>query len=298
MRCGDCSDQEMCHQGACCKPTSCAEQGKSCGTLNIGCGQSENCGKCDALNNQVCGHGGVANVCGTCTPTKTCQNPNPNQSGEPELSCGDLWDGCKTVRCGTCDPGSYCKSNQCLDCPTMAEVCTPGKCGTINTACGPIVCPGCPDGQGCGAAGVANVCGVCPSDLCLDKNCGTRKVTGCEDVTCGPPSCSSGQTCGGGGVANVCGACTPNPNACAGRICGTVWNGCANQDCGPGCYCGSALPGDGTVVQDAHHVRQPRGQVRLLDDGAGGQISCSCAADQVCIGRQLLPARHLSGSRR
>src|SRR5205823_8468457 len=52
-----------------CTPTTCAAQGKNCGTISNGCGGTLTCGSCTAP--QTCG-GGVANVCGGgCTPT-TC----------------------------------------------------------------------------------------------------------------------------------------------------------------------------------------------------------------------------------
>jgi len=45
-----------------CTPTTCAAQGKNCGTIADGCGGTLNCGSCTAP--QTCGGGGVANVCG------------------------------------------------------------------------------------------------------------------------------------------------------------------------------------------------------------------------------------------
>jgi hypothetical protein len=45
-----------------CTPTSCAAQGKNCGSISDGCGGMLPCGSCNAP--QTCGGGGVANVCG------------------------------------------------------------------------------------------------------------------------------------------------------------------------------------------------------------------------------------------
>src|SRR5207253_7991998 len=45
-----------------CSPTTCAAQGKNCGTIADGCGGTLSCGACTAP--QTCGGGGVANVCG------------------------------------------------------------------------------------------------------------------------------------------------------------------------------------------------------------------------------------------
>jgi len=45
-----------------CTPTTCAAQGKNCGSISNGCGGTLSCGSCTAP--QTCGGGGVANVCG------------------------------------------------------------------------------------------------------------------------------------------------------------------------------------------------------------------------------------------
>src|SRR5262249_42203613 len=51
-----------------CTPTTCAAQGKNCGSISDGCGGTLTCGTCTAP--QTCGGGGVSNVCGapSCTP--------------------------------------------------------------------------------------------------------------------------------------------------------------------------------------------------------------------------------------
>jgi len=48
--------------GGTCTPTTCAAQGKNCGTISNGCGAVLTCGTCSG--SQTCGGGGVANVCG------------------------------------------------------------------------------------------------------------------------------------------------------------------------------------------------------------------------------------------
>jgi hypothetical protein len=48
--------------GTSCTPTTCAAQGKNCGTISNGCGGTLTCGGCTSP--QTCGGGGVANVCG------------------------------------------------------------------------------------------------------------------------------------------------------------------------------------------------------------------------------------------
>ena len=66
-----CTSGDACAGGACvgtpipgctCTPTTCAAQGKNCGTILDGYGGTLTCGTCAAP--QICGGGGIANVCG------------------------------------------------------------------------------------------------------------------------------------------------------------------------------------------------------------------------------------------
>jgi hypothetical protein len=65
-----------------CTPTSCAAQGKNCGSIPNGCGGTLSCGACVAPNS--CGGGGAPNVCG-CTPTSCAAQG---------LKCGSIDKGC------------------------------------------------------------------------------------------------------------------------------------------------------------------------------------------------------------
>src|SRR5262249_17366319 len=56
---------------ATCTPTTCAAQGKNCGTIADGCGGALSCGTCTPP--QTCGGGGVAHACGGGTMTSTAQ---------------------------------------------------------------------------------------------------------------------------------------------------------------------------------------------------------------------------------
>src|SRR5262249_31185997 len=95
-------------------PTTCAAQGKNCGTISDGCGGTLTCGACTAP--QTCGGGGVANVCGGgCTPT-TCAAQGKN--------CGTISDGCGgTLTCGACTAPQTCGGGG-----------TPNVCGGGTTA--------------------------------------------------------------------------------------------------------------------------------------------------------------------
>jgi hypothetical protein len=99
-----------------CKPTTCAAQGKNCGSISDGCGGTLPCGSCTSP--QTCGGGGVANVCGggsSCTPT-TCAAQGKN--------CGSISDGCGgTLTCGSCTSPQTCGGG------SVANVCGSGTSG-------------------------------------------------------------------------------------------------------------------------------------------------------------------------
>src|SRR5262249_39722584 len=52
-----------------CTPTTCAAQGKNCGSISDGCGGNLSCGSCTSP--QTCGGGGTANVCGSAGSTSS-----------------------------------------------------------------------------------------------------------------------------------------------------------------------------------------------------------------------------------
>ncbi len=298
LHCGACPDADgVCYKGACCQPTTCEQQGKQCGTTTDGCGKTLDCGNCDPVNNSICGYETGPNQCGVCVPTKTCTG----------LECGTLHDGCKEVNCGSCDEqsGEYCGgkgtgvANICSECvPDPLKTCAGlsaangGKetCGVLRSPCGNEDCQGCPEGQKCGAGGVANVCDVCvptSDDVCAGKNCGTA-WNGCENVRCGPDACAEGETCGANGVANVCGVCSP-VTSCAeqGKVCGTVWNGCVNEVC-PGCEQGEKCINNGAACCKPRTCAEvPSSELKqcgTLSDGCGGNIQCDCPYEsQNCV---------------
>ncbi|MFH2009832.1 MAG: hypothetical protein ABI333_24775 [bacterium] len=97
--CGD-DDGGVQNDAATCDPTSCQSQGKNCGSIMDGCGQVLQCGACTAP--EVCGGGGVSNVCaeGTCQAT-TCV--------AEQAECGQISDGCSDVlECGSCTGEETC----------------------------------------------------------------------------------------------------------------------------------------------------------------------------------------------
>jgi hypothetical protein len=88
VECGGCSTNGAwsCVSNVCsCTPTTCAAQGKQCGSIPNGCGGTLDCGGC--TSGFTCGGSGVANNCGitttvqagrVCSPDKLCwENPLP-----------------------------------------------------------------------------------------------------------------------------------------------------------------------------------------------------------------------------
>lgn len=180
-----------------CTPVTCASEGRSCGSLDDGCGATLSCGSCAAPAS--CNAG----VCG-CTPT-TCAAEGKN--------CGTMPDGCSGVlECGTCGGSETCGGGD----PGVANVCGDGACtalttceaegkdcGTISDGCGSVLeCGTCTAPDVCGGNGVANECACQPTTCGAEgKNCGSIS-DGCGGtLDCGV--CSGGQACGFNNVCEV-----------------------------------------------------------------------------------------------
>ncbi len=182
-----------------------------------------------------------------------------------------------------CPPAMFCQGGLCyrdVDAgPCTAQTCESlrANCGAIDDGCGgELECGECPDGEACGAGGIANICDCVPrgcDDACgaVQDGCGrTLDCGGCpggrpcvegtcvctpttcdaEGAVCGQiadgcggtlecGSCPAELTCGALGMPNRCGmgACTPRTCGGPGLECGAVSDGCdGTLDCGP---CGS-----------------------------------------------------------
>ncbi len=106
-----------------CTPTTCAAQGKNCGTIADGCGGTLSCGTC--ADGQTCSD----NVCttSTCTPT-TCAAQGKD--------CGTIADGCGgTLSCGTCTAPETCGGGGVANvCGGAGEACwTPFASGNCSS---------------------------------------------------------------------------------------------------------------------------------------------------------------------
>ena len=280
--------------GAGCQPMTCAERGLDCGVTIDGCGGVLRCGSCGP--GEVCGGGGVPNVCGErpCTPA-TCESL--------ASTCGSVPDGCGgSLACGTCQAPETCGGG---GVPHVCgrTACTPttceamGKnCGTLPDGCGGMLeCGGCAGGETCGGGGAPNLCGhaACRAGSCagMGKDCGTLS-DGCGGtLECG--ACPGNAVCGGGGVPNVCGsvACVPATCSGLGKDCGLIPDGCGGTlECGTcteGDQCGGGgapdVCGPATCLP-ATCVAQGK-NCGAISNGCGGLLDCGvCFGSETCGG--------------
>jgi hypothetical protein len=219
LDCGDCTkDGETCGgggiPGVCGKPippscmaSTCAAPGGTyqyCDAIGDGCGHVLSCGDCPA--GEVCGGGGIPNVCakGASCTAATCEAANGTRY------CGDIGDGCgRKLSCpATCPAGQVCGA-------VTPHVCGPDPTTcTVNTSCTVV------NGQYCGDVG-----------------------DGCGHLLHCPATCSSGQTCNDKGLC-VPTSCTPI--TCGGKYCGDIGDGCGNTlHCGDVCPAGTTCGGGG-----------------------------------------------------
>jgi hypothetical protein len=290
-----------------CTPKTCADfPSTTCGQQGDGCGGlTGDCHPCPA--GQICGGGGVQNVCGapdsgTCTP-KTCSD----YAG----LCGQQSDGCGSVTATcTCPSGQTCGGGGTAGVCGAPPACTkltcaayPSTCGVQSDGCGGLTpdCNPCPAGQTCGGCGVPGQCCTPPSGRCTPQACPSGvecgpASDGCGGVIASCGTCTPPQTCGGGGVPGKCGGmngCVPLTCAQQGYNCGPAGDGCGNliSSCGtctPPWTCGGGgQPGVcGGGVCTPWTCQQLNIACGPAGDGCGNMIpSCgTCPPGQICGG--------------
>ena len=178
--CGGAGTPNVCAPPPCDRLTACPA-GLNCGSIADNCGGVVQCGGANACTNgQICGGGGIANVCGggsvvqdggtTCNPTTACL---PNQCGPIANGCGGI------LTCPACTGGavcggggtpSVCAGGTCTA-RTTADCATLGvNCGYIADGCGgpPISCW--PGGAATGTCPNNGICGLNEPNVCSTSN--------------------------------------------------------------------------------------------------------------------------------
>lgn len=103
VSCGSCSGSEVCYEGACCTPSTCAEAQDAglvsgCAQVNLGCNVEKSCAPCE--EGQIC----TDNQCVACIP-KTCADFGDAGCGHSN-GCGNTLDCCSGGL--SCQGGSLC----------------------------------------------------------------------------------------------------------------------------------------------------------------------------------------------
>ena len=312
----DCADG-VCTGGSCAPPTCSdgvkngSESDVDCGaacaskSCNVGqiCGDKTDCASAHCINSKCvvceapadCGladpcktYSCDANACGTqLAPLGTLITTAPPHDCA-KFVCGadgthaeifdatDFAPDSPTVSCeqGTClaihSPGHLCNQSTPIDDQNTCTVdvcnCSPGQSVSNPTTAH----NGVSDGRQCPPVTPTGVCDNQGSGSCVQCNDNSR--------------CTAPQTCGGSGTAHVCG-CTPNPNACAGKACGTTDNGCGNI-----INCGSSCANDGhTCVSNQCQCTTSTNTCGsrcggTASDCLGNVYACStpCASNKYC----------------
>jgi len=158
--------------GTCCTPTTCAAQGKNCGSIPNGtCPDTLDCGTCTFP--ETCG-AETPNVCG-CTPT-TCAAQGK--------TCGTISNGCGgRLSCGSCAVPDTCGGG---GTPNVCG-CTPLTCDDVGATCGTIA-------NGCG--GTVDCTTQCSddSDCSATQRCITPRSK-CEDRLSLSRGCRADDDC-------------------------------------------------------------------------------------------------------
>ena len=287
-----------------CTPTTCAAQGKTCGSISDGCGKTLDCGPCTCASgcHPVCQRCNPATgVCDpnandtpcddgdACTQTDTCQNgtcvgSNPVVCNTPPGRCFQATGTCQ--RDGTCGYAFKPEGAACND----GDDCTqPDACdGAATCVAGASVT--CPASDQCHDQGVCNpATGVCSNPKtadgasCDDGDACTR-TDRCQNGTCvgsNPVVCEPRDAC------HVAGSCNPatglcsNPNKTDGTACNDG-DLCTQTDTCQGGVCVGSNPVSCPPPADVCHVQGTCDQTTGLCSNPNAPNGTSCDDGTVC----------------
>ncbi|MFA5048067.1 MAG: glycoside hydrolase family 9 protein [Patescibacteria group bacterium] len=192
-----------------CQTQSCTQLGKTCGSVDNGCGTTLNCGTC--ASGSTCAGGACVALCGngSIDSGEDCDGANLNSQ-----TCASV-KGAGYTGTLSCDSSCRLVSTSCVA-PCVAKTCGSRVCGTIDNGCGTTLsCGSCSSGSACNSNGACEVVPpACTAKTCaqLEKTCGSVD-NGCgTTINCG--TCATGSTCTNG----VCVA-TPSPGVCTTNTC-------------------------------------------------------------------------------
>lgn len=188
------------------------------------------------------------------------------------------------------DPGKPLEDDVDGSAAPPGSACTPGtpdpnvcngRCGQVVDPCGntvacPDECVGAPTWT-CNRENQTCECFV-PDEVWCPGRCGDAKDSCGRSHDCRCPDGTCDESTG------YCGGCVPNPNACEGRACGTVHNGCALVTCSDACPRGTRCTPEGQCCTPKS--RDACGTLcrGTVSDGCGGTVDCNdrCTSPQVC----------------
>jgi len=231
--CLACGPNQSCGNGVCqggggCLLTTCAREGKDCGTINDGCGRTLTCG----ANNGACplvGQPCVNNVCGVCVPNCTGRACGADDDCGGPCLAGSCPASPPNQTCGGGNPGTpgVCGC-------TPDDPCSAGVCGMVADRCGTLVDCGetCAVGQICSEHVCVTGQGSCAvnADFCLNTSNNCNGICQCRISTEGDTRCSGlapggGNDCGECGQSSDCAVLYP---AIRGVFCMAGGTGCCN----------------------------------------------------------------------
>ncbi len=253
-----------------CEALTCEDLDADCGPVSDGCGDVLMCGEC--ASDEVCGlveRNRCGNSSDLCEPLPKSEACAGHECGTAGNGCGDSYD------CGSCAEGEHCGIIEAFRCATIEEA--QEECPARMETCEE-------QGYECGLAG---------------DGCGG--LLDCDAETGG---CGEGELCGAGGVGR-CGpadGCEPmgRQEACAGKQCGLVSDGCHGSldcgGCGEGAFCGAEEPFECAELTAQCIAQTPQQACAGKDcgivydgcgDGVDNMIDCSdvnggCASNEFC----------------